>query len=969
MDQSPMKRQLDHKEEIARKRAKAMAEGQIQRKPGSTYVRICPACEKPNSLVSSFCTGCTFELTQWDEKESPNVFWNLVQGQDIGCVVRIKGKDFIVFDDKYPVSDFHLDCIPTRSILDILALTRADIPLLKELYKAGVEEFKKSNISIFSGKNIEDHVVCGFNYPVSIPHLHLHIVLPPFKHEKVFQYPRWHSYQKVLSDLEKHGKVLTYDKVENKAEWEPCYAAAMKDHQQFSIQKPAKSKSSKLSPIHTEFNAWKKKSKNKTVEWVASNRKENQFTFQVGKSQYHMKYPDPKDPDSSYFLEGVGDDLETDVNEFIFTEAPESLASLLDKIAQCSQRSTKFAQSGDMFLADSDEEGETADQANAREFGVGADWFKNTGKISWFCDLVVKEIKAARALLGEDAIRTSGLGLCSLVIDISEAMDDTLQGALELFKEPCTVEFDFDTFWGLSKQDRVPLPVFRVRQLTNNEGNHFGCSFHLKEVIHRYLEDNFKWSEKPLISLGTFDNNKGINTAQEPKKQQTKGRGLFGGSSASPPPQQPGAQQQVGVDPIMVEKLRGMGFNKESVEAALRHSKNHYERAVERLLTMGEAAIEKAPSPKSAGPQVNLQLENEILEMGFSRDQARKALQRTKNNLEDAIAILLTEGELTGEQELRQSFEREKENLSKSSGKDSKDIDLTPQLSRSETNLFVGMASYLKMRLQHYMRFCMICHKRHACHNDKPVVCCSPLCIFRYSEVLPQNKKEKIRQVDRITICPFTACDNIARSDTMAELTAAFGDHVHLDDGNNQQQMLALLSHRYLPNEDVMKFINVGVKQSGQVIAKIENVLKPELVALYEARWATMKKTLGTDLSKPNIAYHGTAEANINSILERGLLVPGKGSGADVKHATDNGWWGGGIYLAPDPQLSIGYCRGGKKLLICSVLMGRRYIVNQRMDGAGLQAGHDSHVACGGTEWVIFEPSQVLPCYLVSFKQ
>jgi hypothetical protein len=68
------------------------------------------------------------------------------------------------------------------------------------------------------------------------------------------------------------------------------------------------------------------------------------------------------------------------------------------------------------------------------------------------------------------------------------------------------------------------------------------------------------------------------------------------------------------------------------------------------------------------------------------------------------------------------------------------------------------------------------------------------------------------------------------------------------------------------------------------------------------------------------IAYHGTAEANINSILEKGLLVPGKGAGMnyskfmcflcsflgkDIGHATDTGWWGGGIYLSPDHNLSM----------------------------------------------------------------
>jgi len=188
-----------------------------------------------------------------------------------------------------------------------------------------------------------------------------------------------------------------------------------------------------------------------------------------------------------------------------------------------------------------------------------------------------------------------------------------------------------------------------------------------------------------------------------------------------------------------------------------------------------------------------------------------------------------------------------------------------------------------------------------------------------------------------------------------------------MDSGNYQEALLEMHAHRYLPNEQVMDFIENGVKKHNVKLAKIENILKPELVARFERRWNELKLARGETLSKPQVAYHGTAENNVNSILDRGLLVPGKGEGKDVVHSTDNGWWGGGIYLSPDAGLSIGYCRGGKKLLICSALMGKPYDVTERMDGSWLKSGYDSHIACNGTEWVIFDPAQVLPCYMISF--
>ena len=64
-------------------------------------------------------------------------------------------------------------------------------------------------------------------------------------------------------------------------------------------------------------------------------------------------------------------------------------------------------------------------------------------------------------------------------------------------------------------------------------------------------------------------------------------------------------------------------------------------------------------------------------------------------------------------------------------------------------------------------------------------------------------------------------------------------------------------------------------------------------------------------------AYHGTAVARLPSIVRNGLLVGGmcgccvhqtrQVPGQLVTHRTDSGFWGRGIYLSPDPSVSIGY--------------------------------------------------------------
>jgi len=236
-----------------------------------------------------------------------------------------------------------------------------------------------------------------------------------------------------------------------------------------------------------------------------------------------------------------------------------------------------------------------------------------------------------------------------------------------------------------------------------------------------------------------------------------------------------------------------------------------------------------------------------------------------------------------------QELEREKQSL-RSSGRDSSHaIDTPSHISKIKTNFFLGLMSYVRSRLSNYCRYCMICHIQHSCRSEKPVVCCNPLCIFRYSELLPQEKKLKISEVDRITICPFTNCfGNNRNNDVNQAILSAMSNNIDMDEGNNQEALLEMHAHRYLPNNQIVDFIENGVKRNNVKLTKIENVLKPELVAKFERKWGELKNQRGEQLAKPQIAYHGTAESNVNSILERGLLVPGKGEGTDVVHTTDN---------------------------------------------------------------------------------
>jgi hypothetical protein len=48
--------------------------------------------------------------------------------------------------------------------------------------------------------------------------------------------------------------------------------------------------------------------------------------------------------------------------------------------------------------------------------------------------------------------------------------------------------------------------------------------------------------------------------------------------------------------------------------------------------------------------------------------------------------------------------------------------------------------------------------------------------------------------------------------------------------GNTQEMLLQMMSHRYLANEEMIDFIEKGVKQSGMVITKVGTSLPSMIV-------------------------------------------------------------------------------------------------------------------------------------------
>eukprot|EP01080_Neovahlkampfia_damariscottae_P010228 gene10228-2648_t len=198
------------------------------------YGLLCRACDKPNRIGAKNCTRCYFECHEWDIQKLPsNIFLDIIEGRYTETPILFRNEKLLLFEDKYAVSKNHIDVIPIVVIEDISCLNSTHIELLEEMYKEGVRDFKRRNLEQFKDYNLEDLLTCGFNFPVSVKHLHLHMVLPPFNHRNCFKTSRWHSYKKVLSDLKSFGKVKMYKDFPNDEEVKAEHERAFKTHDLF----------------------------------------------------------------------------------------------------------------------------------------------------------------------------------------------------------------------------------------------------------------------------------------------------------------------------------------------------------------------------------------------------------------------------------------------------------------------------------------------------------------------------------------------------------------------------------------------------------------------------------------------------------------------------------------------------------------------------------------------------------------
>ena len=112
------------------------------------------------------------------------------------------------------------------------------------------------------------------------------------------------------------------------------------------------------------------------------------------------------------------------------------------------------------------------------------------------------------------------------------------------------------------------------------------------------------------------------------------------------------------------------------------------------------------------------------------------------------------------------------------------------------------------------------------------------------------------------------------------------------------------------------------------------------------------------------VMYHGTSTWSTEGIVMENFSVPGEG-GVRMKNGAR---FGRGIYMARSPRLAENYTSGSNMIIVCCVLPGLSY----DCDYGPLREhvpGYDSNVGDDSRQMVLFESSQVLPCYVFHYKK
>jgi hypothetical protein len=167
-------------------------------------------------------------------------------------------------------------------------------------------------------------------------------------------------------------------------------------------------------------------------------------------------------------------------------------------------------------------------------------------------------------------------------------------------------------------------------------------------------------------------------------------------------------------------------------------------------------------------------------------------------------------------------------------------------------------------------------------------------------------------------------------------------------------------------------------------LAKLEKVLNPTLHALFEIKkreLLALRVSEGSAARREYLSFHGTRPANLNSVLQFGVLRHDhallKTQGVQ-QMKTDGGWFGAGhkgIYVSPHPDYTLKYSQGyaideGSEVAIVMLrtMPGKCKHIPHITGGIDPTPGFDSHSSPNQLEWYLFDEAQACPAYVATVK-
>jgi len=171
-----------------------------------------------------------------------------------------------------------------------------------------------------------------------------------------------------------------------------------------------------------------------------------------------------------------------------------------------------------------------------------------------------------------------------------------------------------------------------------------------------------------------------------------------------------------------------------------------------------------------------------------------------------------------------------------------------------------------------------------------------------------------------------------------------------------------------LQKQFLSKYGPIFCKEVTSCFHKMVHVRSAPVSELVKQRFLDARSTLSGGLSA---GYHGTNVANLASIYQNGLLIPGHGNNISVANGSVHGL---GIYTAKicNPQLSWGFCRASseaeKKIMVCGVLDDAPYSTGFQSYSMGIRtvSKESQNVRHVGEAMVVFDDRRVAPLFEIS---